>query len=644
MSLLETAKSLCSTDVDVDVVVGMGPSAASPDALFAVLSTPPRSASVVASAGHGVELRQVVALAGVPRHVQSAGVDALVGLLGDRVALLTPGAQPTQLFDVWPGARDVVFAVQRTAGTAFVVHVAAFVDEQDGDDDDPNKPEVMPDERETRLLVAHVAVSAERVVVSSPTVSVNDVTSRSERLAISGDGSQVAWAVMKNTVPEEAERGDVYTCQTTADAPVRALTDVGGRVSHILLTHSGRFALFGANFSAKRPITTRMQLWLQATRDAAPARAVLPSMADEQCEDFDFVVGADGFHVDELCVTHVVGVLPRSQLVRVETRGDDVHVHATPLADPVAESSGAPVHLGSGALAFVTESETALPTLCIGAHRHALPQNALFGGMRASHFVLPTSDGHSVTAMFFTHVDTPKSAPLLVHVVGGPSVTSRSTLRAACAMTRYPYRALLTRGFHIVTPMYRGKLGFGDKFAGLCIGNQGVTDLRDIMETIAATKDRQLVSVDSRLGIFGGSYGGYMTMRAMSAHPCTFVAGVAEYGFVSSKFICAEVGDFTWDQEYWPDEPVDQPNAKTDLWPYTLHNIERPVLFTHGREDPICPVSQSKVAYRLLHQKGVPTQLVIYPNEGHGYSQPAHMSDRAKRILQWFNDHFKFEN
>ena len=58
------------------------------------------------------------------------------------------------------------------------------------------------------------------------------------------------------------------------------------------------------------------------------------------------------------------------------------------------------------------------------------------------------------------------------------------------------------------------------------------------------------------------------------------------------------------------------------------------------QDDPICPVSQSKVSYRLLQRKGVPTELVIYPNEKHGYTQAAHKSDRAKRIVRWLSRHF----
>jgi pimeloyl-ACP methyl ester carboxylesterase len=635
-----SAKKWSSTELDVDCVQALAPLATSNSGeFFALMKCPPRFATLHCKR----ETEQLTRpLADAPDVTAPAGVGAIVAYFEESRDVVIyyasggGGGEPRTVLRVPEGARDVAIGVDAATRR---IHVACFVDDALPGDDDANAPRVLPRLTEARLLLAH---ANENDAASSSFQLIARVSSRAERLAISADGSQLAWALMANDVPEEAERGDFLTCPALPGAPVRHLTNVTGRVGAIRLSRNGRFALFAANFAPARPITTRMQLWAQSTaRDDADARPVLPHMANEQCDEFAFVVAADGFVSDELVVTYVIGVLPHSVLVRVDATAADVQLQfAETLVGPLAEGSAAPVRLDAASLAYCTESESALPALRAGDATFRLPQSPLFAGFQASFFSFPTSDGHEMTAMFYTSATTPKSAPLLVHVVGGPSVTSRCTLRAACGMTRYPYRALLARGFHIVTPMYRGKLGFGDAFAQLCINNHGVTDLRDIMETIAVTKDKLLVSAEARLGIFGGSYGGYMTMRAMSMHPVTFVTGVAEYGFVSSKFICAEVGDFTWDQEYWPNEPVDAPNAKSDLWPYVLHKIERPVLFTHGADDPICPLSQSKVAYRLLHARGVRTQLVVYPNEKHGYSNAAHKADRCERIAAWFGELF----
>ena len=60
------------------------------------------------------------------------------------------------------------------------------------------------------------------------------------------------------------------------------------------------------------------------------------------------------------------------------------------------------------------------------------------------------------------------------------------------------------------------------------------------------------------------------------------------------------------------------------------------MLLMHGEDDDICPLSQSLVAFRSLHTRGVPTGLITYPGEGHGFNQPVHRRDRCRRVLAWF--------
>ena len=92
-------------------------------------------------------------------------------------------------------------------------------------------------------------------------------------------------------------------------------------------------------------------------------------------------------------------------------------------------------------------------------------------------------------------------------------------------------------------------------------------------------------------------------------------------------------------------ERVEQHSHTT--WPMTsqttamdtfgdLHRITSPTLLLHGSEDPICSLSQSKVAVNVLLEKQVPTGLVVYPSEGHGFDIPENQRDRNRRILDWF--------
>jgi len=163
-----------------------------------------------------------------------------------------------------------------------------------------------------------------------------------------------------------------------------------------------------------------------------------------------------------------------------------------------------------------------------------------------------------------------------------------------------------------------------------------------------------------------------MTIRAMSATPDRFGAGVALYGFVHNRWMTYEGGDFTWEDEYLETivpadsparrpgpEPDSSPNgspmgrrprAPSDTWPYThkmetsdsfneLHRISAPMLLMHGEKDDICPLSQSQVVFHQLEKKGVPTGLVVYPGEGHGFDKPEHQRDRDRRMLAWWLEH-----
>mmetsp|Transcript_121404 Transcript_121404/g.377835 ORF Transcript_121404/g.377835 Transcript_121404/m.377835 type:complete len:291 (+) Transcript_121404:1613-2485(+) len=275
----------------------------------------------------------------------------------------------------------------------------------------------------------------------------------------------------------------------------------------------------------------------------------------------------------------------------------------------------------------------------------------------------------------------------------------------AADATRYPYRQFLVAGYRVFMPLFRGTLGFGDRWSQGNIGSQGSLkgDLGDILAGVKwlnSDHPRLRGTVEpSRTGIWGGSYGGYMTMRAMSEVPERFGAGVALYGFVHNRWMTYEGGDFTWEDEYIvpPDDEFqiqmveldeERPAAArkgepaspcsdasptqeakdnsgrsraasnssqvsaSDVWPLPrsmeasdtfngLHRIARPMLLMHGEKDDICPLSQSQVAFHMLEKRGVPTGLIVYPGEGHGFDDPAHRRDRDRRMLAWWSEHLQ---
>lgn len=252
-------------------------------------------------------------------------------------------------------------------------------------------------------------------------------------------------------------------------------------------------------------------------------------------------------------------------------------------------------------LSYQTDSGTDFPSLVVDDYEVTLSHPPDCALLSVELVQCEASDGTPLCAYLHSHVHARPDTPLLVHVHGGPAVSWPMRRLDSAGATRYPYRHLLFAGYKVLTPMFRGTLGFGDAFAAGNIREQGKADLDDIVSCIDATVAQGLVAKDAYTGIFGGSYGGYMTLRALHTLPERFKVGVAEYGFLSSRWMSLEGGDLTWEREYvgnitWP---LKESDTESDTY-LKLHNIRAPTLLLHGEKDDICPLSQSLVAYRTL--------------------------------------------
>jgi len=187
-------------------------------------------------------------------------------------------------------------------------------------------------------------------------------------------------------------------------------------------------------------------------------------------------------------------------------------------------------------------------------------------------------------------------------------------------------------------PSFRGTLGYGNEFARKNVQCQGIDDLTDITDALECLKKRKIVAPGVKFGIFGGSYGGYMTMKSICGGQGPFSSGVAMYGFSSGRWMSYETGDFTYEDEYgchrdtWPAPDGD---LAGDVFPF-LSTIVTPCLLLHGLDDNICPPSQSRVVYQSLVERSIPTGLVEYPGEGHGFEKTNNRKDRDQRTLAWF--------
>jgi dipeptidyl aminopeptidase/acylaminoacyl peptidase len=227
------------------------------------------------------------------------------------------------------------------------------------------------------------------------------------------------------------------------------------------------------------------------------------------------------------------------------------------------------------------------------------------------------------------------SHPALLEIHGGP-------------MSMYGFRyhhefqCLAAAGYAVVYSNPRGSVGFGKDFCSAIKGRWGDKDYQDVI----AAMDYGLAHypLDSgRLGVLGGSYGGFMVNWIVS-HTDRFKAAVTMRSVVNrfSAMGSSDVGKLRVSQYSagpWWEEPA--PYWQQSPLKYAS-NIHTPLLIEHQEQDYRLPVEQGEQLYNALKFLGRPVELVLYPNESHGMSRtgrPWHRVHRLKTIVNWFDRH-----
>ncbi len=233
--------------------------------------------------------------------------------------------------------------------------------------------------------------------------------------------------------------------------------------------------------------------------------------------------------------------------------------------------------------------------------------------------------------LYPANYDPAKKYPLLVSVHGGPSsaVTPRWP---GAGYGGVPFSAL---GYFVFMPNPRGSYGQGEKFTQANVEDFGYGDLHDILAGMDVLEKR--FSIDkNREGLTGWSYGGFMTMFGVT-QTTRFKAAVAGAGISDWKSYYGENSIDQWMVPFFGKTVYDDPAvyAKSSAIEY-IKNVKTPTLIVVGDRDGECPAPQSFEFWHALRAEGVKTQLVIYPNEGHAFRDPAHRRDVLDRALNWF--------
>ena len=233
--------------------------------------------------------------------------------------------------------------------------------------------------------------------------------------------------------------------------------------------------------------------------------------------------------------------------------------------------------------------------------------------------------------------DPQRRYPLIVSVHGGPA----NQLSVAWPPpTGFDLALLSAQGYFVFCPNPRGSYGQGEAFTQANVKDYGFGPLADVMAGVDFVLKTRPVD-PNRLGIAGGSYGGYMTMFAVTqTHRFRAAVAVAGMSNLQSEFGQTFVDQ--WMPFYFGANPYDDPEAYARA--SAMHYIGRattPTLIFAGAGDKECPAAQSLEFWHALRALGVPTELLIYSGEGHGPRSRGHIIDRMDRTAGWFDEHLK---
>ena len=222
--------------------------------------------------------------------------------------------------------------------------------------------------------------------------------------------------------------------------------------------------------------------------------------------------------------------------------------------------------------------------------------------------------------------------PLIVNIHGGPVAAWHNGWIA-----RDPHTTMLvSRGYAVLRPNPRGSTGRGDDFVAAVIGDMGGRDVDDVTTAVRDLVERGIADA-RRIGITGNSYGGYMSAWVPS-RTNLFAASVSRSPVTEwvSQHFTSNLAEF--DLHFVGGSPADPTSNYTMRSPmHAHHEIKTPMLLTAGVRDLATPAFQAEMLHGALARAGVPTQLVVYPQEGHGVHGEDALADQLARMIHWFD-------
>ncbi|HLZ37970.1 MAG TPA: alpha/beta fold hydrolase [Mycobacteriales bacterium] len=247
--------------------------------------------------------------------------------------------------------------------------------------------------------------------------------------------------------------------------------------------------------------------------------------------------------------------------------------------------------------------------------------------------VVTAGDGTPISGWLFEPPRRTGPVGTVIHLHGGPEAQERPGFAPL-------FQALVAAGLAVFAPNVRGSTGHGRAFE---LGDEGVRRLDAIRDVAACALYLQQtrIAAPARVACMGRSYGGYLTLAALTSYPELFAAGVSICGM-------SDLPTFFAETEPWVasvatvkyGDPVEDAELLGELSPLRrFRRLRAPLLLVHGAHDRNVPVGESERAHAEARRRGVPTSYLLFPDEGHEIARPANRERLAAAIIAWLAEH-----
>jgi dipeptidyl aminopeptidase/acylaminoacyl peptidase len=471
-------------------------------------------------------------------------------------------------------------------------------------------------------------------------------------LSFSPAGDEIAFISNHETDPDANNNSDIFG--VNLQGQVRQITNTVGCEYEPAWSPDGKWIAYTAT---KRDVTT-----IDSVAEDTHVW-VVSANGDSRTEltaDLDRRARAPRWSADSRTLFFLAGEHGRSLLYRVPVEGGKTRPlivdNDSPVRDVTDDYPGFPTRLfqissfsvaSRNAPIIVTTLATSLRPAEIWegnyaqeswrpltAHNSSLVQGSTLS--EPNEITFKSIDGITIQGWLMKPIGwrEDRKYPMILSIHGGP----HGMFGYAFNPTFQVYAA---RGYAVLYLNPRGSSGYGQTFSDGTINQWGGGDYRDLMAGVDEALRRNSWIDANRLGVTGGSYGGFMTNWIITQTP-RFKAAVSAasvsnlVSFYSTSLyqdlIHAEFGGFPWDNYdlLWQWSPLRY-----------VRQTQTPTLFIHGEQDNDVHITQAEEMYMALRRRGVETALVRYPREGHGLREPKHRVDALERTLAWFDRFLK---